>query len=101
KADVDAFFEKRIKPDKHEAAKAHRDDIATSDTSNWKPGGFITFEDDDYPTVEEAMEDIMRETNRHAVEFAEKIVTNLPTPVINVHVDAKPGPTKNTVVRDE
>ena len=77
-ADVDAFFEKRLKPDIHDKQKAHRDAIAASDTSNWKLGGLVTFEDDG--EIDDADE--------YTLAMAERIVANLPQPIVHVHVGA-------------
>ena len=100
-ADVEAFFEKRLKPDRHENQKARRDALAASDSQQFTLGGMAAdpeWDEDDDATVEAVSE----HRHRDAIEMAEKIVQNLPQPVVNVHVEVpKPGPTKNTVVRDE
>ena len=98
-ADVDSFFEKRLKPERHEKQKARRDALAASDSQQFSLGGFQA----DYePGYEPDVYDHEIDRQIDAVMMAEKIAQGIKPPVVNVHVEIpKPGATKNTVVRDE
>lgn len=89
-ADVEAFFNSKVKEEKHAEAVTKKSAIAASDS--WNSEG-IAFEDVDF-----------FDSTSDAVAMAEAIAKNLPQPIINVTpqitVEA-PKPFRKEVVRDD